>query len=159
MKARMLHLSLALVLLFNFPVAGGQLVPFKAVIDTAPVVVGPCGPTCLQLEIGGEGQATYLGRTEIQGPSQVDVLAATQTGISTFSAANGDTFVIAFEGTVEFSGPLPTDPVTFEGKWEVIDGTGRFEGATGAGTYAGSAAGPVGEFALDGHISRPRANR
>jgi hypothetical protein len=68
-------------------------------------------------------------------------------------AANGDTIVIAIEGTVEFSGPAPTDPVTFQGMWIVVGGTGRFEDATGSGTYSGSAAGTVGEFTLEGTIS------
>lgn len=158
MKARILHLILTLTVLLACPAAAGELVPFRAVIDSQPLIVGSCGQGCLQLEIGGEGEATHLGRTEIQGPSQVDLLQATQTGTSTLTAANGDTIVIAFAGTAAFSGPAPTDPVTFEGTWVVIDGTGRFEDATGSGTYSGSAAGTVGQFILEGSISRPGAN-
>ncbi|HEY0873867.1 MAG TPA: hypothetical protein VGD94_10375 [Vicinamibacterales bacterium] len=155
MKVRILHLTLTLTMLLAFPVAAAALVPFSAVIDSEPIVVGACGPSCLELEIGGEGRATHLGRTVIEGPSQVDVLQGTQTGTSTLTAANGDTIVIAFEGTAEFSGPAATDPVTFQGTWVVIGGTGRFEGGTGSGTYAGSAAGTVGQFILEGTISRP----
>lgn len=159
MKARILHLTLTLIVVLAFPVAGDELVPFRAAIDSEPIIVGACGPACLELEIGGEGVATYLGRTEIQGPSQVDLLQGLQTGTSTLTAANGDTIVIAIEGTAQASGPAPTDPVTFQGAWVVIGGTGRFEDATGSGTYSGSAAGTVGQFTLEGNISRPDANR
>ena len=155
MTVRILNLTLTLIVLIAFPAGAGEFVPFRAVIDSEPVVVGACGPACLELEIGGEGTATHLGRTEIAGPSQVDVLQGTQTGTSTLTAANGDTIVIAFAGTAEFSGPAPTDPVTFQGPWVVIDGTGRFEDAAGSGTYTGSAAGTVGQFILEGTISRP----
>ena len=81
------------------PANAADTVPFHAVINTAPAVVGPCGPTCLALEITGSGQATHLGRMHFDGPSQVDVVSATQTGTSTLMAANGDTLVIEFSGT------------------------------------------------------------
>ena len=101
------------------------------------------------------GQATHLGRTHIDGPSQVDVVSATQTGTSTLMAAKGDTLVIAFSGTVTFTGPDPADPVLFAGTWNVIDGTGRFAGSSGGGSYGGNAAGPAGTLLLDGSISGP----
>jgi hypothetical protein len=137
------------------PAYAADMVPFHAVINTAPAVVGPCGPTCLALEITGSGQATHLGRTHIDGPSQVDVVSATQTGTSTLMAAKGDTLVIAFSGTVTFTGPDPADPVLFAGTWNVIDGTGRFAGSSGGGSYGGNAAGPAGTLLLDGSISGP----
>lgn len=46
----------------------------------------------------GSGQATHLGKISIEGPSEVEIATATQTGTSTLTAANGDTLVIAFEG-------------------------------------------------------------
>ena len=96
-----------------------------------------------------------MGRTEIQGPSQVDVILGEQSGTSTLTAANGDTLVITFVGTVQLEGPDPEDPVTFDGTWTVIDGTGRFADATGSGTYTGSAAGPAGTLVLIGTVGRP----
>ncbi len=96
--------------LITFPAAAGDLVPFRAVLQTEPVPVGSCGPGCLQLEIGGTGQATLMGRTEIQGPSQVDVILGEQSGTSTLTAANGDTLVITFVGTVQLEGPDPRIP-------------------------------------------------
>lgn len=132
-------------------------VPFRALIDTEPMMVGFCGPGCLELEITGTGQATHMGRTKVTGPSQVNAILGQQTGTSTLTAANGDTIVIAFAGTVDFQGPNPTDPVSFQGEWHVTAGTGRFEAAEGAGTYSGTAAGPVGTLLLVGSVSSPGA--
>jgi hypothetical protein len=135
--------------------AASDQVPFRASIDTEPMMVGSCGPGCLQLEISGTGHATHLGSTEIAGPSQVDVVLGQQTGTSTLTAANGDTMVIAVAGTVDFHGPNPTDPVSFQGEWQVIGGTGRFENAAGGGTYSGTSAGSVGNLLLSGSVNSP----
>ena len=96
-----------------------------------------------------------MGRTEIEGPSQVDVILREQTGTSTLTAANGDTLVIAFAGTVEFESPDPTGPVSFEGTWKVIGGTGRFEDSVGSGTDGATAERPVGSLLLVGGVSSP----
>jgi hypothetical protein len=141
--------------LMGLRAAATDRVPFRALIDTEPMMVGFCGPGCLELEISGTGQATHLGRTEVAGPSQVNVILGQQTGTSTLTAANGDTIVIAFAGTVDFEGPNPTDPVSFQGEWHVIAGTGRFEAAEGAGTYSGTAAGSAGNLLLVGSVSSP----
>ena len=166
MNSRIHRVGLLLVAcLIALPAAAGDMVPFRALIDTEPVIVGSCGPGCLLLEIGGTGQATHMGRTDFEGPSEVqinlsDPSSGTQTGTSTLTAANGDTIVIAFAGTVEFEGPSPTDPVSFQGTWEVIaGGTGRFEGGTGSGTYRGTAAGPAGILLLAGTVSSPGTNK
>jgi hypothetical protein len=89
-----------------FPAVADELVPFRALIQTEPIPVGSCGAGCLEFNISGTGQATHMGRTEIQGPLQVDVTLGEQTGTSTLTAANGDTLVIAFAGTVEFEGQI-----------------------------------------------------
>ena len=133
--------------------AAAERVPLQAVIATTPAQVGACGPTCIVLSITGSGHASHLGRTDIDGPSHVDVATGEQTGTSTLTGANGETVMITFSGTVDF-GPTPADPVTFAGTFEIVGGTGRFADATGGGTYTGSAAGPAGTLVLDGAISR-----
>jgi hypothetical protein len=145
--------------LIAWPATAGELVPFRAVIQTVPIPIGPCGDGCLELDISGTGQASHMGRTEIKGPSQVNVILREQTGTSTLTAASGDTLVIAFAGTVEFESPDPTGPVSFEGTWEVIGGTGRFDDSVGGGTYTGTAEGPTGTLLLVGRVGRPTANR
>jgi hypothetical protein len=160
MSSRIYRIALVLMAsLMGLRVGANDRVPFRALIDTEPMMVGFCGPGCLELEIGGTGQATHLGRTEVAGPSQVNVILGQQIGTSTLTAANGDTIVIAFAGTVDFEGPNPTDPVSFQGEWDVIAGTGRFDGAEGSGTYSGTAAGSAGNLLLVGSVSSPGANK
>ena len=136
--------------------AGGPDVPFHATIDTQPVITGSCGPGCITLDIPGSGISSHMGTVTLSGPSRVNAIAGTQTATGTITAANGDALVLSFEGTVQFSGPNPTDPVTFSGSWTVQSGTGRFHDASGSGSYSGHAAGPSGELSLDGSISNRR---
>lgn len=82
---------------------------------------------------------------------------ATGEGVAVheFTAANG--------GTVRLSLHLlaiPTSPTTFSvvGEWQIVGGTGRFEGATGEGLYSGvvtfvTETTASGEFKLSGTIS------
>lgn len=128
-------------------------VPFHASIDTRPMITGSCGPGCIALDIPGAGIATHLGTLTLAGPSEVNLFASTQTTTGTLTAANGDTLVLDFEGTVQFSGPNPSDPVTFTGTWTVQSGSGRFRRASGSGSYSGNAAGPSGELNLTGSLS------
>jgi hypothetical protein len=165
MKLRLRRFALPVIIwLVALGAAAGDLVPFGADLQTVPVPTGLCGPGCIAFEIGGNGQATHMGRTEIAGPSHVqldatDPTLGTQTGTSTLTAANGDAIVIAFAGTVHFLAPPPTGAVSFEGTWELIDGTGRFEGANGSGTYSGTAEGPAGDLRLVGRVSSPGTNK
>jgi hypothetical protein len=157
MKSRIHRTALFLTAsLIALPAAAGDSVGFRAVFQTVPVPTGSCGPGCIVLEIGGTGQATHMGRTEIAGPSQVNVPDAQQTGTSTLTGADGDTITIEFAGSVIFEGP---DTVTFQGEWSVIAGTGRFTGASGLGTYSGSASGPSGELHLTGQLSSLGADK
>ena len=134
-------------------VASRAEVPFEASIDTVISPQGPCGPTCLALTIAGSGQARHLGRTTIDGPSQIDVATGAQSGTSVLTAADGSELEIAFEGAF-VPGPGPAD-ATFSGDWTVLSGSGRFDGATGSGTYSGTASGASGLLHLVGTISNP----
>ena len=145
--------TIALTLAASVVAAAGPDLPFHASIDTQPVILGPCGPGCLALEIPGSGIATHLGHITIAGPSRVNLIDATQTATGTITAANGDRLVLDIEGTVQFTGPDPADPVTFSGSWTVQSGTGRFQDASGSGRYSGTSAGPTGDLTLTGSIS------
>ena len=146
-------LAIVLTLTASAVSAARPDVPFHASIDTQPAITGSCGPGCITLDIPGSGIATHLGAVKLTGPSEVNVLAGTQTATATMTAANGDTLVLDIEGTVQFSGPNPTDPVTFSGSWTVQAGSGRFAGASGGGSYSGNAAGLSGELSLTGSLS------
>ena len=149
MKAFAVGLALALL---SLPVHAESTVPFSASVDTQVTPLGPCGATCLTINIAGTGHATHMGRIEIDGPSQINFATGAQTGTSTLTAADGSTIVMLFVGAF-----IPTGPAdaTFQGTWTVTGGTGRFQGASGGGTYGGSAAGDVGVLNIDGTLSSP----
>jgi hypothetical protein len=126
-------------------------VPFQATIDTVVTPLGPCGATCLTLDISGSGQALHMGRTTIDGPSHIDFATLEQSGTSTLTAADGSTLTIGFDGDF-VPGPGPQD-ASFSGTWEVLSGTGRFEGASGGGSYGGSASGSAGVLHMQGTLA------
>jgi hypothetical protein len=85
--------------------------------------------------VGGGGDALVgevapaddhqIGVAGAQAPELRDVFR----GTFTFTAANGDTLVIAQEGIIgDFDG------YTLDAMWTVAGGSGRFAGATGSGT-------------------------
>lgn len=150
-----LVLVLALSLWSTWATANpAETVPFHAAIDIQVQPTGPCGPGCLSLSITGTGQGRHFGRMAIEGPSQLFFATFVQTGTSTLTAADGSTIVILLLGTF-LPGPTPADPVTFEGDWIIVSGTGRFQNESGSGTYEGSSTGPVGVLYLNGTLSNP----
>ena len=79
-----------------------------------------------------------------------DLTATFGNGTITFTAANGDTLVIAQIGSSE---TLLDDSGAFigftvEGTWEAVGGTGRFANATGSGLIDGMGDIP-GDMTLD----------
>ena len=147
------------VLMFAVAVCLGSItlgadatVPFHASIDTVVTQNGFCGPACVILNISGSGEASHGGRTDIDGPSQINFQTGQQTGISTLTTADGSTIVFFFTGTFIPTGP--TDAV-FQGTWTVTSGTRRFAGSSGSGSYNGSASGDNGTLNLSGQLSNP----
>ena len=121
-------------------------------IDTRIAIAGPCGATCVVLDISGSGQATHLGRVSVDGPSFTDLVAGTQTGTSTLTAADGSQLEVEIDGTFGFTSA--TD-VEFSGSWSVISGTGRFEDSSGGGSYEGTAsiASNTGTLLMEGEVT------
>lgn len=140
------------VVALGSPVLAARPVPFKASIDTVIAVVGFCGPTCVVLNTSGSGQTTHMGRVSVDGPTLTDFAALTQTGTSTFTAADGSELVFRVQGTFHFTSA--TD-VAFSGTWTVISGTGRFSDSSGGGSYqgTGSVALNTGELELSGTVT------
>ncbi len=69
-----------------------------------------------------------------------------------------DTSVTSWEGKVITTlGPDQKPLTRFEGSWSKIEGTGRYEGVTGAGSYQGRMTSPT-EYTVEwsGEISTPR---
>jgi len=71
-----------------------------------------------------------------------------------FTAANGDQFLMTFAG-ITGPGPDLVVDTAFQGDFTISDGTGRFAGATGEGTYEGTASTTLGtgEITYDGTIT------
>jgi hypothetical protein len=151
--------------MFTFTSAahGAEQVPFKAAIHTEPEVLGtgPCendADVCVRLAIPGTGTVSHMGKVSVAGPSFVNVVTGAQTGAFTLTAANGDQLYLRYSGPSKGAGTLE-DPASFEGTWVVTGGTGRFDGASGGGTYTGTAAGDRGILYLSGTISSMGASK
>ena len=128
-------------------------VPFQATINTAPAQVGSCGGPCVVLTIPGTGTASHMGRVEMEGLTQINFQTLQQTGTSTLTAADGSSFDMSFVGAF-VPGQVEGD-ATFQGTWRITTGTGRFEEASGVGTYRGSASGDTGVLFLNGTLKNP----
>jgi hypothetical protein len=106
-----------------------QEVPFKGRLHAVETVDASQFPTGF-IEGSGSGRATHLGRYTVTYVFVVDLIALTGTGTFHFVAANGDSLFAEVTG----GGVSPTeDPDVIAGAlvWTIVDGTGRFDGATG----------------------------
>jgi hypothetical protein len=74
----------------------------------------------------------HLGASQFSG--NATVCFPQQIGDGTLIAANGDTLFVHYEGTVT-PDVLKPGHVFANGWFEFRSGTGRFEGASGGGTY------------------------
>lgn len=103
--------------------------PFKATIEALAVGDDQSGV------YDSSGKAAHLGRITEYGTYQFIGSAGPGLfyleGEGTQVAANGDTLSFTFDEIVDFT----TVPFTAAGCFTVTGGTGRFEGATGGGTF------------------------
>ena len=140
------------------PSAAHADVPFSARITGTAVFTSPTS-----VEFDGTGTATHLGLFTNDGlailepptggcPNGAQGIPNVHT--ETLIAANGDALVVRMVNLA-----CPTGPASFHGTghWTVLGGTGRFAGATGAGTNAGNAdfATNTFELTLSGTLSGP----
>lgn len=118
--------------------------PFKATLTTQETlgynpVACPAAPF-LQGSTVGTGNASHMGRVTLQStdcPTPSPTVFTFTGGRLLLTAANGDTLHADYSGAL-----LPTSAVSplysLSGSYRVTGGTGRFRGATGAGTLQGS---------------------
>jgi hypothetical protein len=106
----------------------------------------------------GAALATHLGRVAARSVEET-VNLATGEGVATheFTAANGDVILVDFIFTAI---PTSSTHFTVTGFWEISDGTGRFQGASGSGSYQGqvgftSPTTANASFTMEGTISSP----
>lgn len=129
-------LALCCVALFlNIPLRADEQVPFKGNFNPVILKATPLDPTHLLLDIDVHIQATHLGKA--RGPASA-ILGHDDPAVcreATWVAANGDAVSLTFEGQFV---PTATPGILQNVEtFEVIEGTGRFEGATGGGVASG----------------------
>jgi hypothetical protein len=154
-RAALIALASGAITVTHSTLEARDQVPFRAEYDTEleAVVNFPLASVFAT----GEGQATHLGRMVTQSIEET-VNLATGEGVASyiFSTANGDEIVIEFAFSAIPSGAS----FAVSGTWEITGGTGRFDGASGSGTYKGRVeftglSSAVGHFKLEGTISSP----
>jgi hypothetical protein len=115
----------------NAPGASGERPapprPIKGTCDLTFEVLELNFPILLQRDVG-TCQLSHLGRTGFDGTLEVNVLLGTQTGIRTFTAANGDELYATAAGT---AAPVGPGLIGFSATFTFTGGTGRFANASG----------------------------
>jgi len=156
-RTALLALALAALALAPSVTQAGDQVPFRAIWD-AQIEITPLSPPLVAVSGSGEGRATHLGRMTAQSIAEVVNLATGEGAASyRFTAANGDEVLVNFVFTAI---PISATAFSIQGVWQVTGGTGRFDGASGSGTYEGQVeftgpASALGQFELEGTISSP----
>jgi hypothetical protein len=157
MKRYSFAAGLALVILSVLglagPAAAGEQVPFKGSLE-GDVTVEPLTPPFVHVDVDATGNATELGKFELDIPHDVNRATRTAVGSYEFTAANGNALFADFTG---MSTPTALPGVLYIVEIATITGgTGRFDGASGSFTcerYFDSIAGETyGSF--EGTISR-----
>jgi hypothetical protein len=136
-------------------------VPFKGTFDPIVVSATPVDTTHVLLDFDVHIRATHLGKARGPASAILDLTTLEYVGEATWVAASGDAIIITFAGQF-----VPTaTPGLFDNveTFEIVGGTGRFEGATGACVAGGqfdfitqSAPEPI---AFEGTISCPGSLR
>jgi hypothetical protein len=130
-----LSLIFAAAFCLHAPTRAGEEVPFKGTFDPIVISATPLDATHALLEFDVHILATQLGKARGLASSILDLTTFTYIGEATWAAANGDAISITFAGQF-----VPTDvPGLFDNveTFEIVGGTGRFAGATGAGVVGG----------------------
>ena len=129
--ATSLALAVLAVLVLTGPAAAGEQVPFKGSLE-GDVTVEPLTPPFVQVDVDADGNATELGRFELDIPHVVNRAHGTAMGSYEFTAANGDALFADFTG---HSMPTATPGVlSIVETATITGGTGRFAGASGTFT-------------------------
>lgn len=164
--------------------SGAESLPFEGAIEGVLQVVPPFAPESdprcnanfsgdpaapgpsITLIDEGEIWFSHIGHGRLFAVSCVDPLSPTSSGDGFLEAPNGDRIDIAFENTVQPTGPDP-QVTLIEGTQQITGGTGRFAGASGtqscsfqvrfdtplAGTIVGDCSGTI-SYESDGRQSR-----
>lgn len=129
-------------------------VPFKATYTTFPEPVDG-GADYFILDIPADGKGTHLGKSNWYAVSTVSTATFPWEQWAEemfFTAANGDQLIGHFAGEAV---PNDSGGANFNGDYWITEGTGRFTGTTGSGTYDGEADEGIGILIFEGTLTNP----
>jgi hypothetical protein len=130
MHPRLLALCFALIALTSAARADHDR-PFNGTLTSTVTSSSVTDDGLLHLEGTVAGKATVIGRLTGTFSYDLDPATGAFTGTLTKVAANGD------EIHETFTGQFNADFTASSGEFQIADGTGRFEGVTGGGPFAG----------------------
>lgn len=135
-KLGILAMALGLAIM-SIPAAGADSAsrPFKG--SAVGEVTFPLDPDCpnyggLRTDSTAVGTASHLGRIVMEGQHCTPAPGEGIAGEQTFVAANGDEVYMTYSGVP--GPPNPDGVIVFDVNFDIIGGSGRFEGAEGGGT-------------------------
>ena len=105
--------------------------PFNGTLTSTVTSSSVTADGLLHLEGTVAGRATVIGRLTGTFSYDLDPTTGAFTGNLSKVAANGD------EIHETFTGQFNADFTASRGEFQIVDGTGRFEGVTGGGPFAG----------------------
>ena len=123
------------ILCLTTPLHAGEQVPFNGTFNPVILLATPVDDSHVHLDLHVTARATLVGN--IQGSASIilNVLDLTYVGHTIWAAANEDSVSLTFEG--QFLPTATAGVLQNVETFEVVAGTGRFEGATGAGVAGG----------------------
>ena len=137
--------------------AAAAALPFRGTLEgiADPPQFEPPPSTFFSAHLIASGNATQLGRFTVDYSHRVNLATLAGIGTATFTAANGDTFTTAVEGTAS-----PTNSPTAFTVVEthtVTGGTGRFAGMVGSFVVTRSVdfADPFTAGTINGELTKP----
>jgi hypothetical protein len=131
----LLPLVLFATLCLAVPMRAGEQVPFKGAFNPVILSATPVDPTHVHLDIAVDVIATHLGKAHGPAFATLDLTDLSYVGGGTWFAANGDSISFTFAG--QFIPTSTSGVLENVETFEITGGTGRFEGATGAGIAGG----------------------
>jgi hypothetical protein len=142
-----------------------QFIPLVCIdpLSGTPVDCGTAGaiPVVVSTPFEGVGRLSHLGKSTVASSQTVDFTKTPPelTGTDEFTAANGDKLYATHSGVS--GAPDAQGNVTFSGEYIFTGGTGKFQGASGSASFAGTAslATNKGEFSLRGKIKLKKHDR
>jgi len=117
------------------PVRAGEQVPFNGNFNPVILLATPIDDSQVHLDLHVTARATHLGNAEGAASITLNVSDLSYVGHTIWVASNGDSVSLTFEG--QFVPTATAGVLQNVETFEVVGGTGRFKGATGAGVASG----------------------